>query len=299
MTNISKNIFEGKMEDAKAYILRRLRSKLYDLVENTLYPDADGNSYEERIASLNEQLASLEENEENKEAIMAIKEEIQTIQDLANGLILESEGEDPERDAVNKIRIQARMMGAGDATYAEGVMYVEFRGKQAVSDFADWLESGADEVFGYEINVLHNDKIDGVESDVDVELDQITDDRDYFFGVTIYLNPELVQYNEYELEVDEDGNIVDENGELNEVVRKVKIDSRGNKTIKMKCARGFKWDVESKACVKITGAQLAKMRKSLRRAVLTKRSKGTAYRARVIRKTNKAKRFRKMMGLGV
>lgn len=297
MTNISQNIFEGKIDDAKAEVLNRLRTKLSDLVENTLYPVSEDNSSEERIASLNEQLASLEENEENKETIQAINEEIQTIHDIANGVIMESEGEDPERDAVNKLRIQARMMGAGDAAYAEGAMYVEFRDKQAVSDFADWLENDADEVFGYEINVLHNDKVDGLESDVDVELDQITDDRNFFFGVTVYLNPDLVQYNEYELEVDEDGNIVDENGELNEVVRKVKINFRGKKRIKMKCARGFKWDAEKKACVKITGAQLAKMRKSLRRAVLTKRSKGTAYKARVLRKTRKAKRFRRMMGL--
>jgi len=86
-------------------------------------------------------------------------------------------------------------------------------------------------------------------------------------------------------------------GALDEVVRKIKINFKGKKRIKMKCQRGFKWDSNKRACIKIGGAEIAKMRKRLRRAVLTKRAAGNAYKVRVLRKTRKAKRFRKMLGL--
>ena len=64
----------------------------------------------------------------------------------------------------------------------------------------------------------------------------------------------------------------------------------------MQCRPGFKWD--GSACVKITGAELAVNRKAKRQMVISKRSQGNALKIRVLRKTRKANRFRKAMGLG-
>jgi hypothetical protein len=83
--------------------------------------------------------------------------------------------------------------------------------------------------------------------------------------------------------------------ELNEVRRRIKVDSRGKRRIKMQCKQGFKWD--GSACVKISGADLAVSRKAKRKAVITKKSQGVSLKIRTIRKTKKAKRFRKQMGL--
>ena len=93
----------------------------------------------------------------------------------------------------------------------------------------------------------------------------------------------------------------DDNGasaqQLTEVKRRIKVNSRGMKRIKMQCKPGYKWDAGARACVKITGDQLAKNRKSHRRAILTKKAMGSAFKARVIRKTKKAMRFRKALGV--
>lgn len=291
---ITNNIFDGKLDEATQGILGRLRTTLAERVEDALYP---AQSLDEQIQALNAQLAVIEESAETQDTVSRIKGEIQELEDMNNGFIFEATGDDPERDAVNEIRVRARMSGGGELAYEEGAMYVEFRNKQAASDFADWLETDATAVFGYEIALLNNDTVEGYEDDAGYDFSQITDDRNFHFGFTIYLDPELVQYDDYEVEVDDYEEINEENGELNEVIRKVKINFRGKKRIKMKCRRGFKWDAAKKTCIKITGSQLAKMRKSLRRAVLTKRSKGTAFKARVLRKTRKAKRFRRMMGL--
>jgi hypothetical protein len=86
---------------------------------------------------------------------------------------------------------------------------------------------------------------------------------------------------------------------IDEVERKIKVTFRGKKWIKMQCPRGFRWNPDTKSCEKISGTELAKMRKSIRKALITKRSLGIAYRKRIIRKMRKALRYRKQMGLPV
>ncbi len=290
-------IFSGRLDEARQDILDNLRKTLAEHVEWVLHPYSTL-TLEEAVEELNARAEQLKGIGGNEDQISAINEEIQALEDARAGFLFEETEEgNIERDAVNAVRAHARMSGGGELTYSEGAMYVEFTNKQAASDFADWLESDAESVYGYEIDLFNDSLIDGYDADGSYELDQIEDDSNFTFGFTIYLNPEIVQYAPYEVEVDDFEEINEENGSLMEVVRKVKINFRGKKRIKMKCRPGFKWDAGKKTCVKITGAQLAKMRKSLRRSVLTKRSKGTAYKARVLRKTRKAKRFRRMMGM--
>ena len=77
--------------------------------------------------------------------------------------------------------------------------------------------------------------------------------------------------------------------------RKIKINSKGQKRVKIKCQPGFKFN--GKTCVKITGRELATKRKSVRKSILTKKSKGKGALNRQLRLTKKAKRFRKSFGL--
>jgi len=83
---------------------------------------------------------------------------------------------------------------------------------------------------------------------------------------------------------------------INEVKRKVKINFKGKKRIKLKCLKGYKYDSSRKACVKITGREKATDRKSKIKMTRTKKSKGSALKRSTNRKTKKAMRFRKQMG---
>jgi len=97
--------------------------------------------------------------------------------------------------------------------------------------------------------------------------------------------------------VDRFSALYEEDETLMEVVRKIKVNARGTRRIKMQCNKGFKWNSTSRSCEKITGAELMTMRKSIRKALITKRSMGSSYKVRVVRKAAKADRYRKSMGL--
>lgn len=84
---------------------------------------------------------------------------------------------------------------------------------------------------------------------------------------------------------------------LNEITRIIKVNSRGKRRIKMQCRPGFKYDETRKACVKISGAEMAHSRIAHRQMARTKKALGVGYKTKILRKVRKAKRFRKMMGL--
>jgi hypothetical protein len=214
---------------------------------------------------------------------------------------------DPEMDAVTKIQMAAKSYGAGEVLYDQGVLVAVLRSKQAAIEFSDWLEN-CEYVDSYGMEILHNKPLEGYFDKNDVDIDSITDDRNFQFLFTIFLNPELVQYAPYEGDEEEEEDEEEDNEEeemsesverVDEVERKIKVTSRGKKWIKMQCPRGFKWNPETNACEKISGAELAKMRKAIRKALITKKSLGSAYRMRIIRKMKKAMRYRKQMGLPV
>ena len=191
-----------------------------------------------------------------------------------------------------KLIALARSFGAKETDYEEGVFVAQFENKDALNHFADALDN-ADYVYSYEI------RIEGEEGSVSA-FDTLP--AEIRAVVIVYIDEDYVDYGYYEVDEDDtDGIEGDDNGasaqELTEVKRRIKVNSRGVKRIKMQCKPGYKWDVGARACVKITGDQLAKNRKSHRRAILTKKSMGSAFKARVIRKTKKAMRFRKALGV--
>lgn len=83
---------------------------------------------------------------------------------------------------------------------------------------------------------------------------------------------------------------------LHEVRRVVKVNFRGKRRIKMQCHRGYKYDETRKVCVKISGKELALSRIAHRQMARTKKAKGEGYKRKIVRKTNRAKRFRKLIG---
>ena len=191
-----------------------------------------------------------------------------------------------------KLIALARSFGAKETDHEEGVFMAQFENKDALNHFADALDN-ADYVYSYEI------RIEGEEGSVSA-FDTLP--AEIRAVVIVYIDEDYVDYGYYEVDEDDtDGIEGDDNGasaqELTEVKRRIKVNSRGVKRIKMQCKPGYKWDVGARACVKITGDQLAKNRKSHRRAILTKKSMGSAFKARVIRKTKKAMRFRKALGV--
>lgn len=217
---------------------------------------------------------------------------------------LEEQLSDIETEAVTKIQIAAKEHGARDNfLYEQGVAIVTIPNKQAAIDFSDWLEE-YEYVDSYDIEAVYKNPVTGYDEKGEYNIDQISDDTNFEFEFTIFLDPSIVQFDQYvyddEEEQDEDDDeIIESVEQLDEVTRKIKVNFRGQKKIKMKCARGFKWNPNTGACEKISGEELAKMRKSIRKALITKKAKGSAFRLRVVRKMRKALRYRKQMGLKV
>lgn len=196
-------------------------------------------------------------------------------------------------DALKIVGI-AKTFGAKEVDVEGGVIAVEFEGRQALDHFTAALEN-VDMVDSYEI------RIEGDDGDV-TNFEALPEDIRAV--VIVYVAADFVNYGYYEDEVDyaegediTDDEIVDSAGDLTEVRRKIKVNFRGKKRVKMQCNPGFKWNPATRTCEKIQGAQLAANRKSQRRAVLTKRAMGTAFKKRVIRKSAKARRYRAALGL--
>lgn len=88
--------------------------------------------------------------------------------------------------------------------------------------------------------------------------------------------------------------MTEENLQLEEARRVTRVTSKGKKTKKIKCRKGYKRSGNS--CVPITGSEKASKKRSVRKAIRTKkRSPGKQKKA--TRKRLKAMRKRKSYGL--
>lgn len=129
--------------------------------------------------------------------------------------------------------------------------------------------------------------------DNDSDFIDLYDTESNEFTVILYL---------YNLSIDDDTIVPDtvnlgvpDNEIVTEVKRRVKVNSKGKRRIKMQCRKGFKWT--GTKCEKISGAAKTAKRRSIRKAVRTKKAKGSGFRRIVNIKTKKANRKRKSMGL--
>lgn len=201
-----------------------------------------------------------------------------------------------ERDAVIYLKELGRQLGGDPGEYADGILEITFKNKDAVGHYADELED-IDVVLGYEIEAKREVMVDGYMDDKEYDMDDVLFDKDFEFNCIVYLDPEIVTYGAEEIEIEGEDIPEDENGIITEVRRRVKVNFRGKRRIKMQCRPGFKWMPESRSCVKITGAEVAQKRRAMRRAVRTRKAQGASFKVRMLRKTRKARRFRKSMGL--
>lgn len=85
--------------------------------------------------------------------------------------------------------------------------------------------------------------------------------------------------------------------EILEAKRIVKVNSKGQKTKRVKCKRGYKLAQNKKTCVPITGSEKATKRKAIKKAIRTKKAAGSGAKKRASRKRLKAMKKRKSYNL--
>lgn len=195
-----------------------------------------------------------------------------------------------------------KSFGAGEVTISGDVLSTRLRKKQQVFDIIAQLPASVDyEVIVYEID---NDTAEREEEEYEDE-----DGNDAEMPIAEIGMEDLTdQFHEYELmvylynmdttEIGEGENVedsIEEATELTERRRTIKINAKGKRRIKIKCKKGYKWT--GSKCVKISGAEKTKKRRSIRKAVRTKKAKGKGYQKRIQRLRKRALKKRSGMGL--
>lgn len=201
---------------------------------------------------------------------------------------------------LNKLQAFALDLGGTNFQSAEGACYVELNSPEAAQEFMIALDVD-DAVEGYDVTT--DGEVVEAESLLGYPAETV-------FGFDIYLAADAITYEAEEFDevaesiesTDEkvlaEGTMVDELGvPLDEVAKKIAVNSHGTKRIKMQCAKGFKWSAADKACIKIAGAELATRRKASIHAVASRKAGGQSLKNRVAVKTKKAMHFRKSMGI--
>lgn len=214
----------------------------------------------------------------------------QRLQDNFNTAIktLQQLPEETDYESQSKLDIEAaaKSFGGNTPLQDQGVLIVDFDSKDSATHFSAWLDDYKT-IETYELNILTAIDQDGDENSIiDIDFNTITDDDDYTFEFIIYLHSDIVSYDDWE-----------EDEDLSEVLRVVKVSALGKKNIKMKCNPGFKWDEASSSCQKISGEALAVQRKAIKKRLITIKSEGPALQKRTNIKTKKAMKFRHALGL--
>lgn len=189
-----------------------------------------------------------------------------------------TEGSDLELDILGIIKTYN---GSAEVEIEDDYIVTDVPTMRQVEQIADELPDDVD----YEVLVQSvNDDFDSSITSA-CEDDDDEQDIDYDNVPTDSVNFHLIIYT-YNTSSDED---------LQEIKRRIKINSKGKRRIKMQCKKGFKFD--GKKCVKISGSELTRKRRAIRKSVRTKRSKGSGYQKRIARLRNRAVRKRKAMGV--
>lgn len=89
----------------------------------------------------------------------------------------------------------------------------------------------------------------------------------------------------------------DSEEQIEEARRVVRVTSKGKKTRRIKCRKGFKLNSKGTACVPMSGSEKAQKKRSIKKAIRTKRAKGAGAAKRATRKRLKALKKRKSMGV--
>ena len=227
--------------------------------------------------------------------------------------VLLTEGlEDTGCSKLNKFQAMALDLGGENFSAEDGVAYVEIKGPEAAQQFMDVLDAD-DCIEGYDV------LIDGDESSDEID-NLLAFPEETLFGFSFFLTEDDAMYDGTEVDVAEiaeakcvkesegegddkkeveiEPKATDEEGvELDEIAKKITMNYRGVKKIKMKCPKGFKYSPAEHSCVKIAGDELAKKRKASIKATMSRKAGGKALAARAAVRTKKAMNFRKAAGL--
>lgn len=145
--------------------------------------------------------------------------------------------------------------------------------------------------------------VDLIPDDIDYEIDVISNpDDDSKDGDELFDTIDEIDFDAlddsihvYEIYVYIDNTDAIDGGVYEGRKRIIKINFKGHRRIKIKCAKGFKYD--GKRCVKIGGTEKLMKRKAIKKAVRTKRAKGAGAQRKTTRLRLKAMKKRKSMGL--
>ena len=85
--------------------------------------------------------------------------------------------------------------------------------------------------------------------------------------------------------------------ELIEAKRVIRVNSKGVKTRKVKCRKGYRLGSSGVSCVPATGSERSKKRRSIKKAIRTKRAAGASLKRRTTKKRLKAIKRPKSYGL--
>ncbi len=83
--------------------------------------------------------------------------------------------------------------------------------------------------------------------------------------------------------------------DITEAKKITRVNSKGQKTRKVKCRKGFK--VSGDSCVPVSGSEKVAKKKAIKKAVRSKKAKGAGFAKRTSKKRNKALKKRKAMGV--
>jgi len=123
---------------------------------------------------------------------------------------------------------------------------------------------------------INSDEDTDEDTDEPLDFDESTENDTFFIIIFLYNTA-----------------IVDKN--LTEAKRVIKVNAKGARRIKMQCRKGYKWN--GTTCQKISGQELTRKKLAIRKAIRTKKSKGSGFKRLIARKRNKAMKKRKSQGL--
>lgn len=234
-----------------------------------------------------------------------------------------------ENKVVIEIQKKASEAGVDISGYMHGVLQLDFDAKDEVDKFMDFIED-YDKIEAFELKSCDEDGNESEENDdcafyrFWVYLKPELVSYDYFDEIhgedesdeteeeseedeeesdeteeesEDTLDDETVEDSEEEEESDEDEDKKVVESYITEMKRLIKVNYRGAKRVKMKCAPGYKYNRKFHVCEKISGSLLSSMRKGVKKTLIKKSQGGLSLKRRTAFKTRRANKFRTSFGL--
>ena len=200
-----------------------------------------------------------------------------------------------EAACLDQIRKSAVAVGGDEGYYEGGLLDLSIPTLDAAKEFSAFLDA-FDAVESYEIEGLSFDDNGDILPGEDKDLAEIQPDEYVAYEFYIYLKPDLVVEDPIILD---DGDVVDdENGELQEMKRVVRVSFGSGKRSKMQCKPGYKFHSGEKRCVKLTEEAQVDHHKTLKRARVASKAISGASHRQVSKKSFKNVKARKKFGSG-